>query len=279
MKTKRGFTLIELMVVVSIISMLASVVLATIKPVRAQARDAQRKQQVHQIDLAVQSYIADNGYPPELNGCAAQATTPAALTDVSGCIAVSTSATGSSGATAWTKFMSNGPGGIGKYLSSLPIEPCSTCSAASGGAVGYTYIAPLASQVIAGTVNATYQLFAPLETSTSSATGLTGQTTNSLPVINFSVNGGTTVYDNAPNVYWTTVGAAADFSCWFMETPRGFDDPYNTVLGPNPANLAYPMYGGAPMTVNGTYTLSLTCYTGLGRTGQSNTKTIVLRRI
>lgn len=57
MKTTRAFTLIELMVVISIISMLASVVLAAVKPMRAQARDIVRTQEVHQMDLAVQQYI------------------------------------------------------------------------------------------------------------------------------------------------------------------------------------------------------------------------------
>ena len=50
--------------------MLASVVLATVNPIRAQARDSKRIQEVHQIDLAVQSYIADNnGFPPEWESC------------------------------------------------------------------------------------------------------------------------------------------------------------------------------------------------------------------
>lgn len=59
-KTKRGFTLIELLVVISIISLFASIVMAALSSARAKARDAVRKSDVHNIDLAIQTYLLDH---------------------------------------------------------------------------------------------------------------------------------------------------------------------------------------------------------------------------
>ena len=60
----KGFTLIELLVVVSIIAMLASVVLASLINARNSARDAQRKSDLHQIQVALESYYNTyGGYP------------------------------------------------------------------------------------------------------------------------------------------------------------------------------------------------------------------------
>ncbi len=61
---KKGFTLIELLVVISIISLLASVVLSSVKNTRSKARDAQRQQDIHQIQNALELYYAVNrAYP------------------------------------------------------------------------------------------------------------------------------------------------------------------------------------------------------------------------
>ncbi len=60
--TKRGFTLIEILVVIGIIAVLAAVVLVAINPARqfAQARDSQRSSNVTAILNAIGQYIADN---------------------------------------------------------------------------------------------------------------------------------------------------------------------------------------------------------------------------
>jgi len=173
MKTTRAFTLIELMVVISIISMLASVVLASLKPIRAQAQDAKRKQEIHSIDLAIQQYIADKGYPPDLGSCAALVPYAGGL---SGCVAVSTD--GLSGfpanqnpTTNWGKLAQQ----LSPYIPVIPSDPCTGSCLAEDGVtpLAYTYMAPAAVQYFSGGSNSSYQLSAVLQTG-SSASGSTG---------------------------------------------------------------------------------------------------------
>lgn len=59
-----GFTLIELMVTVSIISLLASIVLTSINDARAQARDVQRINDAKSIQNALELYRAEYGVLP-----------------------------------------------------------------------------------------------------------------------------------------------------------------------------------------------------------------------
>lgn len=65
----RGFTLIELIVVIAIIGILATFLLVNFSGVRARARDTQRKSDIAQIQAALEFYRSDNGaYPPEGTG-------------------------------------------------------------------------------------------------------------------------------------------------------------------------------------------------------------------
>ncbi|MEI6304671.1 MAG: type II secretion system protein [Candidatus Taylorbacteria bacterium] len=145
--TSKAFTLVELLVVISLVSMLASVVLATINPIRTQAKDSKRLQEIHQIDLAIQSYIADNnGSPPEWASCKYQVDT-LNTSSVSGCVAVSTAGvntdgTPTAGKVAWDKFTAT----ISKYMPNVPNDPCigGSCVATDGKPLGYTYIPPAA---------------------------------------------------------------------------------------------------------------------------------------
>jgi len=75
-----GFTLVELLVVISIISLLSSVVLASLNSARAKARDARKQQDFRQISLALQLYYdkynrmpstSQNGYGSCEAGCSA----------------------------------------------------------------------------------------------------------------------------------------------------------------------------------------------------------------
>ena len=69
MRHSKGFTLIELLVVIAIIGILASVVLASLNSVRTKARDTQRKSDMHQMEIALDSFYFDNGrYPSAADG-------------------------------------------------------------------------------------------------------------------------------------------------------------------------------------------------------------------
>ena len=57
---QRGFTLIELLVVISIISLLSSVVLSSLSTARAKARDARRKSDLKQLQLAMELYLENH---------------------------------------------------------------------------------------------------------------------------------------------------------------------------------------------------------------------------
>lgn len=63
-KTQRGFTLLELLVVVTIIGMLSSVVLASVSAARIKARDARRVSDLKQLQLALQLYYGENSAYP-----------------------------------------------------------------------------------------------------------------------------------------------------------------------------------------------------------------------
>ena len=62
--TTKGFTLVELLVVISIISLLSSIVFTSLNSARAKARDAKRLSDLNQIYLALQQYFDANGYLP-----------------------------------------------------------------------------------------------------------------------------------------------------------------------------------------------------------------------
>jgi type II secretion system protein G len=65
-QNNKGFTLIELMVVISIIGLLSSIVLASLKDARDKANVTKFKEEIRQMISALELYRGDNGkYPYE----------------------------------------------------------------------------------------------------------------------------------------------------------------------------------------------------------------------
>jgi prepilin-type N-terminal cleavage/methylation domain-containing protein len=60
----RGFTLIELLTVMGIITLLASIIFASLTMARMRARDSIRKSSMEQLELAIQFYYDINGAYP-----------------------------------------------------------------------------------------------------------------------------------------------------------------------------------------------------------------------
>jgi prepilin-type N-terminal cleavage/methylation domain-containing protein len=79
---KKGFTLIELMVVISIIALLSSIVLATLQTTKVEAEDVARTETAHSVANALELYYSTNGHYP-ISLCSSQSncgTTISALT-------------------------------------------------------------------------------------------------------------------------------------------------------------------------------------------------------
>lgn len=62
MKSQKGFTLVEILIVVSLIAILAVVALITINPAEAQrrARDTQRIKDISSLQSIIEQYLSDN---------------------------------------------------------------------------------------------------------------------------------------------------------------------------------------------------------------------------
>ncbi len=66
-KAKLGFTLIELLVVIAIIGIVMSIGVANLITAQKQARDANRRQIIHNVQTAFEQYYASTGSYPSSN--------------------------------------------------------------------------------------------------------------------------------------------------------------------------------------------------------------------
>jgi prepilin-type N-terminal cleavage/methylation domain-containing protein len=150
----RGFTLIELMVVVSIIALLSSIVYASLQSTRVSARDSVRMQQVRQMDLAISLFKSDHdGAVPNLASVSGGAgCSYSSSANVENCIAKS------SGGEAWSAFVSE----IQPYMRNVPVGT---------NGVDYVYMPPAA--MGPGANNSSYQISSNLEGRPAVVTGYT----------------------------------------------------------------------------------------------------------
>ncbi len=68
---RRGFTLIEILVVVALLGLIASIILVSISNSRMKARDARRIADLREVMKALDLYCNENGQYPAPNYCAA----------------------------------------------------------------------------------------------------------------------------------------------------------------------------------------------------------------
>lgn len=153
--------------VISLIGMVSSIILTSVQPARAKARDATRTQQLRQIDLGVKLYESVHNSVPDLQeSCAAGDIVSSS--DINECIANSEADPGSPQGLAWIKFKKD----LEPYIKNIPPDPCGN----SCGVEGYTYVSPAAvyfsctiedCEPTDNDPNSSYQLYTSYETSTS----------------------------------------------------------------------------------------------------------------
>lgn len=110
---KSGFTLIELMVVISIIAVLSLIVFASFGDARSQSRDKVRMNDLKQVQVALTLYRAQNGHYPA-QGCG---------TEFAG------ASPNSSFSTSCTNYID---GLVPDYIDVLPVDPKGTSEAGKG---------------------------------------------------------------------------------------------------------------------------------------------------
>ncbi|MEX2006581.1 MAG: type II secretion system protein [Candidatus Saccharimonadales bacterium] len=63
---KRGFTIVELLIVIVVIGILAALVIVTYNGVQQKARDSERKTDINALNGLIQTYNAEKAYFPSL---------------------------------------------------------------------------------------------------------------------------------------------------------------------------------------------------------------------
>lgn len=124
----RGFTIVELLIVIVVIAILAAISIVAYNGIQERARDSQRLQDVKTITKALEMYYLDNGRFPT-GACGSSCPSPKKIN-----ASWSTTSDGS-----WSVLED---ALVPKYLSSLPKDPSASTSTAAGryGGLNYDYV-------------------------------------------------------------------------------------------------------------------------------------------
>lgn len=127
-ESSRGFTIVELLIVIVVIAILATISIVAYNGVQDRARDSQRLQDVKTIAKALEMYYADHGQFP-FGGCSSSCPSPKKINN-----AWATTSDGS-----WSVLEA---ALVPKYLSSLPKDPkaSTTTDPAISGGFNYDYV-------------------------------------------------------------------------------------------------------------------------------------------
>lgn len=117
-KKQKGFTIVELLIVIVVIGILAALVIVTFSGIQQRARDTERKTDINAIQGHVEAFYAQNGYYPSrtnLNTASWRTTNtkgldPAALADPSNASTQTLDDDAAAGAYAYEPLTSASPG-------------------------------------------------------------------------------------------------------------------------------------------------------------------------
>jgi prepilin-type N-terminal cleavage/methylation domain-containing protein len=157
MKNKKGFTLVELMVVMSIISLVSSLVFASVNTARARARDSARYSAVQQMRNAIELHITKYGYAPLMGK---DEECQAGGYGEYDCSAREFDHDGSTGIRNenWIALENE----LKEFIPRLPKDPCGTNCSSAETTYRFNYIAPRTLEVMCGCSlsNTDYAFFA-----------------------------------------------------------------------------------------------------------------------
>lgn len=167
MKPSKGFTLLELLVVISILATLAAVTVVVLNPAELlkRSRDSQRLNDMAAVTSAISFYMVE-ATTPDLDGTSGPACAGATAnkTDASVSLTANADTTLTAGATSTTPGAIDGSGwipvnlssltGIGSPLPAFPVDPTNTYNGAGATLTGlyYSYAcraSPLGFQLVA----------------------------------------------------------------------------------------------------------------------------------
>ena len=121
-KHKRGFTIVELLIVLVVIAILAAITIVAYNGIQARGRDARRKTDVANIEKAMEVYYSDHGSYP----------VPSGLTG-----SIINNGWYTSGDGSWNLLSSSLVGS--SAIDNLPVDPTNTTTVSALSAGGYDY--------------------------------------------------------------------------------------------------------------------------------------------